>query len=56
MPSRPLVPAQTLSARVTLLVTAMSATTGRSLEMCATDESRISASNSARVSSSAVGA
>ena len=47
-------PAQIESARVTLFVTAMSATTGRSCEMCATDESFASLANSARVSSSAV--
>ena len=38
-PRSPLDPAQTLSARVTLLVIAMSATTGRSPEMCATPPS-----------------
>ena len=42
--SRPLVPCHTLSARVTLFVTAMSATTGRSFEMWTTDESRASVS------------
>ena len=45
-------PAQTLSARVTLLVIAMSATTGRSPEMCAMPPSAIRRFSSAEVRSS----